>query len=382
MNTNLSPNNDDKRTNLLLYISGKTATPSELERSVRGRIGNTLSGAIAYKREPSFFDEDEIKKRDKELKELLELKSSDTYLSIERRDKPVVLSSIQSRLLFALSCALDIEDEEIKKKIKNPFTPEGGTIKRPIDISALSNIIFGNSRFRERKKIIDELFKISKIRQVQIIGRGRKKFKITAPFINIGETIEDLDPENAKGLDFVNVMYGGAFFHELDKRFSIATTRLFEVWRLKPYGTEMFNILLNSLLSVYWYFKKASEEAEARVKKDLNKTKRISREDYAEEIRKAREEALSYQIDVASIKERLTRDYDSNKVYRNYFWRDLKIAVEGLKAIDLITGYDRIKGAKGQDKIIFHFSPSYNYSEKLPKLLSDKNSDKEEITPF
>lgn len=387
MDKNLSPLPQD-RNNLLLYSGGKeTATPSEVENSVSGRLGNALSGAIAYKRDGSIFDTKEIADRDRELKELLALKESDSFLSIDRKDKPVVLSPLQTRILYALSCALDIESTEIQEKIKQPFQRGGRTITRSIDISALSSLMFGTTRFRERKKVIEELCNIARTRQVQILGKGKNRIKITAPFINIGETIEDLNPERTKGLDYVNVIYGGAFFFELDKRFSVVSPLLFEVWRKKPYQTEIFNILLNSLLSVYWHFRKAADEAEERVRKDIKadvyKTGKITPEQHAERIRIARQEALSYELNASSIKERLTRDYESKGVYRTYFWRDLEVAAEGLKEIDLITGYEKVKGKKGQDKVIFHFSETYNMSEKPTKLLPDTPlNDEEEVSPF
>lgn len=384
MSKNLSP--DKQQTNdLLLYRKEKQSpTPTELENNVRGRIGTGFSSALVYKRDPELFDEEEIKNRDKELKELISLKESDSYLSIDRKDKPVFLSTIQTRILFGLSCALDVENEEIKKKIAAPFKDEGGVIRRPIDISALSSLIFGSDKFDNRKKTIEELYNISRIRQVQILGKGKNRIRITSPFIHIGETVEDLNPDRVKGIDFVNVMYGGAFFYELDKRFSIATYKLFEVWRKKPYQTELFRILLNSILAVYWTLLSAANNAEERVKKEINKTKRISREEYSEVIREARQKALSYEVNVSTIKERLTRDYDSDRRRRFEFWKDLETAVEGLKEIDLLTGYTPLKGkgAKGQDKVIFHLSETYNYSEKPTNLITDSATDEDEIRPF
>lgn len=375
--------NKTKRNNLLLYEQGETSTTKQVEDSVRGRIGNALSGALAYKRDSSLFDEEEIQNRDKELQELLALKETDSCLSIDRKDKPVALSTIQTRVLFALSSAIDIEDESVQRKIASPFKG-GETITRSLDISALSSLIFGSNKFDYRKKVIEELYNLSSIRQVQIIGKDKNRIKFTAPFIHIGETIEDLNPDRVKGIDFVNVIYGGAFFYELDKRFSIITSRVFEVWRKKPYQTEIFKILLSSILSVYWHFKKAADEAEARIKKELNKTKKVSIDEYAERIRQARKEALSYELNVSNIKGRVTRDYDSKKQYRNAFWKDLEKAVEGLKEIDLLTGYSVLKrrGAKGQDKVIFYISETYNYSEKPTNLITDSSPDDSEISPF
>lgn len=381
MENNLSPVG---RNNLLLYVSKQVSAPSDIEIGVRGQIGNGLTKTIASARDASLFDPPEITSRDRVLQELSGLQESDRHLSIDRKNKPVILSPIQTRIMFALSCALDTQDEEIKMKICDPF--KGGvTIKRPIDISALSTLLFGSSRFRERKKVIEELFNLSRIRQVQILGTEQNRIKVTAPFINVGETIEDLNPERAKGIDYVNVIYGGAFFFELDKRFSVISNRLFTVWRKKEYQTEMFSILLNSLLSVYWLFKSKADEAETRVKKEFNKIKKVSKEEYRQAIEEARQEALTYEINASSIKERLTRDYDTTRQYRAIFWEDLASAVKGLKEIGLLTGYTTMKkgGARGQDKVRFHFSDSYNSAEKKPLLPSALTPlDEDELSPF
>lgn len=384
MENNLSTDNKD-RGNLILYATKKGNKGEEV--SSNGRISNALSGAISYERDSSLFDTEEIKQRDKEVKELLELKQGDSFLGIDRKNKPVYLTNIQTRIIYALSYMLSLETdkEDIKSKINNPLRNPQQVI-RTIDINGLSKFLFGSSRERNRKQILNELYNISHIRQVQIIGKGEKRYKFTAPFISLGETLEELTPSD-KPLDVVNVTFGAAFFYELDKRFSVITPQLFEIWGKNGTGTELFSILLSSILSVYWHFRRAADEAEKRIKKEIRNYKKISEEEYRQKIMEGRQEALSYSLNVSSIKARVTTDYSSEKFYRAKFWKDLDNAAKGLIKIDLLTGYERDKGAKGQEKVIFHLSDTYNFSEKLIEQKPILNAlppqqDEDTINPF
>lgn len=368
------------RNNLLLYKSGRKAESTE-----RGRISNALSGAIAYERDSSLFDTEEIQHRDQELKELLALREQDSALCIDRKNKPVYLSYAQTRTLYALAYWLGQDrQDDIREKIKNP-TKRGLSVSRTLDIAAFTRFLHnGSSRKRERDTEVQNLFDLSHIRQMQIIGKGDRKFRMTAPFIHIEETLEELTKED--GLQLINVTFGSAFFYELDKRFAYIPPKLFDVWGKKGRQTELFSILLSSILSVYWHFRKAADEAEERVKKEINKTKRVSKEEYRQSIEAARKEALRYEINSATLKQRLTTDYESDRRYRAKFKADLKNAVEGLIEADLLTGYEIAKGAKGQDKIILHLSDTYNYSQKAIEqtstIMKPKEEDENTLPPF
>lgn len=363
-----------------LYKKGQ-GKPQPTEDEGKGRIANALSKAIAYERMPSIFDEEEIANRDKELKQLQELKETDVALCIDRKDKPIVLTSYQSRIVHALSYAISLEmetSEDVKQKVKNA-TKSGNTIQRSVNITALSSLIFGSTRKRCKEIVIRELYNLARIRQVQILGSGDNRVKITAPLIMIGRTMEDLSPEKRNNLDAVEIYFGGAFFYEINNRFAVISPKLFEVWGKGGRGTELFSVLLSSIFSVYWHYRQAANKAEERIRKDkLNK--KLSKEELQKDIAEARRNAMTYELNVTSIKNRVTTDYDSKRSYKARFWTDLQNAIEGFKELDLIEDGRVLKGAKGQDKVLFILSESYNFTEKQESttlLLEDKTEDSE-----
>lgn len=371
------------RNNPLLYVEGEQTAPQTTCSS--GKISNALSKVIIYERTPSIFDTKEIQQRDKELKELHKLKEQDAKLCIDRKDKPVYLTYAQTRTLYALSYAISqVNEPDVKEKIANPFK-KGISISRTLDIHALTKFLNnGKNRESARKILLKSLFDLSHIRQVQIIHIGGEPYKITAPFIHIDETLEQLEKDG--GVHLVNVTFGSTFFAGLDKRFAHIPPKLFEVWGKKGRQTELFSILLSSLLNVYWYFRKAADNAEARVKEEIDKVKRISEEEYREKIKSARQEALRYEVNSETLKKRLTTDYDSDRRYNAKFKKDLQNAVEGLIEADLLRGYYIQKGAKGQEKIIFYLSDTYNFSQKLIEeasaIMKVTEEDEDEIAAF
>lgn len=366
------------------YRKGQTYCYSDEEG--KGRIANALSKTIAYERTPSLFDEEEIADRDKELKQLQELKQADITLCIDRRDKPVVLSSYQSRIVHALSYALSQEigtSEDIKKKILNA-TRSGNPIQRSVNVTALTALIFGSTRKRYKEIVIKGIYNLARIRQVQILGTGDNKIRITAPLIMVGRTMEDLSPEKRNNLDVIELYFGAAFFYGLNNRFAVITPNLFRVWGKSGRGTELFSVLLSSIFSVYWHYRQAANKAEERVSHDKG-NKNLSKAELQEAITKARRNAMTYELNVSSIKKRVTTDYDSKRSYKTRFYKELQNAIDGFKELDLISDGVIQKGAKGQEKVIFILSESYNFTEKQGEnstpLLEDKTDDNEP-SPF
>lgn len=367
----------DEQTRFFKYEDNKK---TEESGQGSGRISNALSKAISYERTPSFFDEKEIVDRDKELKALQELKENDIALCIDRKDKPIVLTSYQSRIMHALSYAISLElgEEDVKKKISTGKD----YVKRDINVTALTSLIFGSTRKRYKDIIIKEIFRLARIRQVQRLKYNDKDVKLTAPLIMVGRAMEDLSPEKQNDLDYIEVIFGSAFFMGLDKRFAVITPKLFEVWGKGGRGTELFHVLLSSIFAVYWHYRQAATKAEERVRSD-KQYKNLPKEELEELIKGERRNAMTYELNVSSIKNRVTTDYDSQRSYRARFYTDLENAIEGLKELDLITDAIVQRGARGQEKVIFILSETYNFAEKsstaLP-LLEEK--DEGEISAF
>lgn len=373
---------NSKRRSFLIYNHSTGAEEANIIDAGKGLISNSLSKAIAYERTPSLFDEVEIADRDKELKQLQALKQSDAELQIERRNKPVVLTSYQSRIIYALSYAItqQIDSEDIREKIKSPLT-SGLNVSRWVDITALTALICNSTRKRYKEKVIEELFTLSQTRQIQILGTGDNRIKLTYPLLMIGGSVEDLSPEKRNNLDAVEVVFGTSFFHNVNNRFAVITPKLFEVWGKNGRGTELFQVLLSSILSVYWSHKQASTQAEMRVRKDK---KLYSDKDLKTKIEEAKLEAMTYELNVETIKQKVTTNYEGNRNMIRKFWIDLDNAIEGFKELDLIKEATIQRGAKGQDKVLFVLSESYNYYDKpeTSTLIIESKIDDNEPAPF
>lgn len=341
-----------------------------------GRVSKSLGSMIAYDRTPSLFDPKEIADRDSELRELQALQAQDSSLCIDRKGKPVYLNTKQTQLLCAITRYLNIEDEDIKAKIENPF--KGNLpIVRTVSISEISKYINGSNRERCREQVKNDLDFISRLRQIQIIKMEKdgqeKTFRLTAPFLHLGVTIEELNAQDEEeAIDAINVHFGGAFFHNLQKSYFFVTPITFEVWRKKGNQNELFSTLLMHLLSIYWGFINSSKGAEIRARDEIRKENKDNRtqtdkEEYLRRIKEAKQEALTHSLNFSTIKAKLTRDYDSDKRYRSQFRKDLDKAMEALKEIGLITDYKQVKGAKGQEKVVIVFSETYNLSVKADR---------------
>ena len=352
-------NNKGKSPIFLRYSQG--AIP--LEDSSRGKIPTQLSRQIAYERTPSLFDEAEIAERDKALaKAVHEINLTDSQLCIDRKGKPTYLTNMQTRIVLALAYLISQDNgEDVKEKVADPFNKR--KVSRVVDITYLSRILFGRVKTDYKEQILREIYNVSRIRQYQIIERaGEQVARYSTPLLTIGDVLEDLSPEKSLDIDFVEITFGRSFFIDLDTRFAYVTPKLFEVWRKGGRQTELFSVLLNNLLSVYWQHKLAAMKAEERIRSDKSK-KKLPKDELEEIVASGRRNAMSYELNVANIKNRVTRDYDSNRANRAYFYRDLNKAIEGFKELGLIVEAHTQKGARGQEKVTFVFSEDYGISQ-------------------
>ncbi len=375
----------------LLYVTskGKGNGKSEDEAAQvggrSGRIANTLSKAIAYERVPELFDSSAIRERDNELRDLDKLVASDEKRLINRKGKPVVLTTYQARILYALSWFISRDPgQDVKDKIANPYQG-GNKISRVVNITALSALLFGSVRETYKRALIRELFDLGGRYQVQIIGRSENhKRAIVAPFIEVDLGIIDLSPEKIDNADEVHITFGAAFFDGLDKRFTKVTPKLFEVWKKKGRGTELYSTLLSSIFAVYWSFRYAADRAERAIRYNKD-NKKLPPEELEALVAEARRKALSYELSFPSIKKRLITDYDSTRQYKAKFKRDLTKAIEGYKELGLITKGIVSQGTNGQGKVTLVLNDKYNFSEEVEptKLLeAAPQGDEETFSAF
>lgn len=356
---------------------------SLLQSETRDRISTALTGAISYNREPTLFDNEAIAKRDAELK-------------VERKGKPVYLTPTETKVVFALARYIckDIEKDDIINKIEayRKNIPNAPLITRTVPIADLSTYINGSARAREKVKVIKDILNVSKRWQLIYVGEDRQHLTpYAAPLIQISgvtfkegnvlsaEEIVVYTPEQlADRIKSIDVTFGKPFFLNLDIKFAVLAPNLFEVW--SKHQTELYTQLQSTLLTNYYICRKAADANEARAKKLLNKTQRVTQAEYKRQLQAAREEALCYELNVSTIKAKVVTDYESTRFYKHKFWKDLDNAVEGLIELDLlkdqrtpeevkegkpVRGYDRVKGANGQEKVIFHYSDTYNFADKL-----------------
>ena len=355
---------------------GKLDLPiASTEDKIKGKIGHQLTKAIASERLPELFDAPEITKRDMDANEWASVLISDRSMGIDRKGKPVYLQGYQYRIIHALSYALSLQEEaeDIRAKIEAPFK-QGSTITRFVDVTSLSKLIFNSSRKRNKEAIIRELFALSHIRQYMVVEYNGHKVRLSVPLLNIGAAIEDLSTEKQDDLDRIEVTFGSVFFVGLKNRYAVLTPKVFDVWRKSGRGTELFSVLLDSLLAAYHGYMIAANEAEKRVKNEC-KGMGVSIAERDKEVREARRKALTYELNVSTIKNRVTTDYDGNQNMKRKFWADLQNAIGGFKELGLIDEAKVSKGAKGQEKVYFVLSEDYQKPKEAVKsnLLEEVN---------
>ena len=86
---------------------------------------------------------------------------------------------------------------------------------------------------------------------------------------------------------------------------------------------------------------------------------------------------MTYELNVSTIKNKVTTDYESERSYRARFYKDLDNAIKGFKELGLITDAIVQRGARGQEKVLFILSDTYTFTENqiaapLTPLLEEK----------
>ena len=356
--------------------------PQRAEDAGRGRISNALTKQIAYEANPTLFD-------------TLEEQERDRLLLAERKFKPLALSQLGEKIVYALSYAVsqDMENEDIKAKIadlqSNLMGGRGVAITRSLSIPDLAYFLFKSRKQYYIDAIAEELYTISTTPQVFIfeteINGKKKKFQYMGTLLK-ADILKDLNPEVERDLSAVNITFGKSFFFGLNNRYANLTPRLFEAWRKNGRATELYGILQSHLITIYWGFKAAADKAEARVRKSKEYKALTSQEERDRLLRGERLKHMTYEVNVDNILSRVGRDYTSKKQYWTKFRNDLQRAIEGYIEAGLIIKGELLKGVQKQWKLRFIFSDTFNSSapeDKTPLLSEGKKSeDGEEFSAF
>lgn len=328
-----------------------------------GTLSVALANNLASRKDGTLF----IQTNDEKI---LELQAIDERRLIDRDGKTTYLTKQQQRLTYALSMFLSQskEEPEIKsyvQKLAQGETPKS-RITLPISITQLTKLVTtdNKARARQKKDVLSNLQAMSEIKQVQTFGEyGTKEgqVRLIAPLIQLSEQVEDLSKDKELDADFIAVTFGSIFFYELYNKYAIVKPSLFSIWGKAGSGTdtELFATLLSDLLAKYSQHRIASIKAVEKIRR--NQYKKI--EDYYKAKAKAQKDALTYSEYTSTIKERVTTDYESQRVYRLNFKRDLEKAIKALQDYGLLTEATRITRTKKGDRVDFVFSFDYNKQE-------------------
>jgi len=307
---------------------------------------------------------------------LLLLQSIDEAHLVDREGKTTYLTKRQQKLVYALSMFLSQSKDSPEVKAYVQALTEGrqpnSRITIPISITELTKLVTtdGKARARQKNDTLEDLRAMASIQQVQIYGEygtdiGQVQF--IASLISISEQAVDMTQDKGLDADFVSVTFGSIFFYELYNRFAIVKPTLFQIWGKAGSGTdtELFAMLLSDLLSKYSAHRIASIQAVRNLKKSNYKTE----DSYFKARAKVQKDALTYSEYVSTLKERVTTDYESQRVYKATFYKHLDGAIKALQEYGLITEETHITLTNKGDRVDFVFNPDYVNQKETPSLM-------------
>lgn len=385
----------EKRTNRLteenvgnLSTSTHYGNSSKSEKEV-GRVSNALNTNIAIRKQLNLFsqlDEDSQNK----------LSISDEAHYVDRRGKAVSLSVEEIQLVKALSSYLPFHSPEIQAYIAaiNTMDSTGdykevpkAPIQIPVSILQLSKDIIGDTKEASLIKIAERLKRLEGIEQVQYFYTQDGKFSVVRPLIKFNEKIykhysevrstkgrkkaQEPEVKEAKILVGANIIYSSLFLYEATNKFCpVYTQRLFEVWRKNK--TEIFAVLLSDLESKFRQYYINSIKAENNAKKENKDLRATNKDEYYRLVASAKKKAFIYKSSTATIRDRVTTDYETNRMQRSRFIPDLQRAIDSLVDYGIIT--DETKITNDKENVVFFYNPDFVPKDKdLQLLLGEGN---------
>ena len=334
-----------------------------------GVISVALAGNIAAYREPNLFD---VLEQDENYKDKVpDLQATDNKHLVNREGKPVALSTFQMKIVCALSVFMSQEkdSDDIRLYIENIAKGKKVNVNPalPISISALTKKVSPDQKARARQKesVINELHKLSEIKQVQTFQkRGSKedKARVIMSLIHIDAQLEDLSPDKRQDIDVMRISFSPIFFYELATKYAVIKPSLFRIWGTRGSGTEteLFSALLFDLMEKYSNHRTAAIHAANSIEKKRYKTD----EAYYAAIEKAQRKELIYSEYAHNIRRRCTTDYESTRKMKADFKKHLDSAIDALiKYVGIITEAKRTTTQEGE-RIDFVFNLDYSKNEQ------------------
>lgn len=358
---------EEERENELLTLTQNT-------EDGKGRIANALSVNIAARKKSDLFSN-----YSEEDKEKLTIRDKDGKL-VDRKGKPLYLNVEEIQLIKALSSYLPFYSKEVKEaimtldtmtadgSIKGEFNP----VQIPISVWQLSKDIIGNTKEASLKKIENLLMRLEQIEQAQIFHINGEKYEAVRPLIRLTDKIykyyseirstkgrkkADPDEGGEKILIAANVIYTSLFLYKATKEYCpLYKERLFgKIW--KENKTEMFAIILSDLESKWRQYYIASIKAGKRAEEEYKNLRKEDKSEFYRHVAEEKKKALIYTEYTATIRERLTIDYEKSRAQRSRFIPDLQRAISSLVEYGIITDESRI--TKDKQKVLFFYNPNF-----------------------
>lgn len=336
------------------------------------RTATALAKNIASPKILSLFDGEEIAERN------LELSDDARQILLTRKGKPVSLTPKQRQLTNVLSDYLDrdngqdiqnfitwterVEDYGLKAAGEAP-----APIARTIHLKDIVKDMYGRSKKEQIVKLRKEMDELINTTQVMILGK--QQIRVEASIIMRDISIRDESPEE-RGLDYYRIVYGSVFLWNKNKRFGIRPNNLYIEWNKKGsiLNTEIGSVLYSTIQAILWPYWRAADKARIAVAAKAKKDKLTPTQRQQEEAERVLN-ALTYEENVSTIKNRLEIDYDSTKQYRAKFKTDLNKVFDMLKTLGMISDGYLVKASKGQYKAIFVISEQLREKAKGKRLL-------------
>lgn len=345
------------------------------------RIATALAKNIASPKILSLFDGEEIAERN------LELSDDARQILLTRKGKPVSLTPKQRQLTNVLSDYLDRDNgkdiqnfiawtERVEEYGLKAAGEQPNPIARTIYLKDIVKDMYGRYDKEKILRLRKEMDALKDTTQVMVLGKQQLRVEASIIMRDISMADESLEEH---GLDYYRIVYGSVFLWNKNKRFAIRPDNLYIEWNKKGsiLNTEIGSVLYSTIQAILWPYWRAADNARIAVAVNAKKNKLTPTQRRQEEAERVLN-ALTYEENVSTIKNRLETDYDSTRQYRAKFRTDLNKVFDMLKTLGMITDGYLVKAPKGQDKAIFVISEQLRERAKGERLLPKTKTTDEE----
>jgi len=352
----------DEQLLLKKSLQKKQGRGKQIEGHV-GRITNVITGAIsADALEGSLLAPAEQAERDRKVLERLRQTDGEKFLN--RKGKFVMIDAYEMRVIAALSYLIspEIDAEDIQDIIRNPKANKH--ITRTFKLGDLAKVIHDKRELSYKRKIFDSLREIDGFLQVFPIGNN--KIRLQHFF-----RIQHFDVDFGEGKESVTIDLGLVFFLNLNNSFAYCTPQVFLAWGKNGRQTELYARLQFHLLTILTarkesYFAQTKKlRDEARYCKLTGDDRKQFQKQKEEEIEQVKTGLMFYEINVDSIKRKVSTDYDDRRT-KGKFKTHFEAAVEGYKEASILLDGELVKGKRGQQKAVFKLNLDYGTDRLLP----------------